>query len=64
MDFRTVMKWSALVVGLLGVSLGSQAQQSGWQSVVIAEAGFSSGDLVYNSDLAVAPDGDGLRRVG
>jgi len=57
MDFRTVMKWSALMVGLLGVSLGSQAQQSGWQSVVIAEAGFSSGDLVYNSDLAVAPDG-------
>lgn len=57
MGARTLWKWSVLVLVLLGVGWGSQAQQSAWQSVVIAEAGFSSGDLVYNSDLAVAPDG-------
>lgn len=57
MNSRTLWKWSVLVVVLLGMGWGSQAQQSAWQSVVIAEAGFASGDLVYNSDLAVAPDG-------
>lgn len=54
---KALWKWSVLVIVLLGVGWGSHAQQSSWQSVVIAEAGFSSGDLVYNSDLAVAPDG-------
>lgn len=57
MSSRTLWKWSVLVVVLLCGGWGSQAQQSAWQSVVIAEAGFGSGDLVYNSDLAVAPDG-------
>ncbi len=54
---RTLWKWSVLGAVLLLVGWGSHAQQSAWQSVVIAEAGFASGDLVYNSDLAVAPDG-------
>jgi hypothetical protein len=57
MNVRVLWKWSVLGAVLLCVGWSSQAQQSGWQSVVIAEAGFSSGDLVYNSDLAVAPDG-------
>jgi len=57
MSSRTLWKWSVLVIVLLGVGWSSHAQQSAWQSVVIAEAGFASGDLVYNSDLAVAPDG-------
>ncbi|MCS7197612.1 MAG: glycoside hydrolase [Candidatus Bipolaricaulota bacterium] len=57
MSLRVLWKWSVLGVVLLGVAWGGQAQQAAWQSVVIAEAGFRSGDLVYNSDLAVAPDG-------
>jgi hypothetical protein len=57
MNVRVLWKWSVLGAVLLCVGWSSQAQQSGWQSVVIAEAGFSSGDLVYNSDLAVASDG-------
>lgn len=57
MSSRTLWKWSVLVIVLLGVGWSSHAQQSAWQSVVIAEAGFASGDLFYNSDLAVAPDG-------
>jgi len=57
MSARALWKWSVLGAVLLCVGWGSQAQPSAWQSVVIAEAGFSSGDLVYNSDLAVAPDG-------
>ncbi|MCX8103492.1 MAG: glycoside hydrolase [Candidatus Bipolaricaulota bacterium] len=58
MNFKMLGKWSVLgLVVLLCAGWGSQAQQTAWQSVVIAEAGFRSGDLVYNSDLAVAPDG-------
>ncbi|MFN4217944.1 MAG: sialidase family protein [Candidatus Bipolaricaulia bacterium] len=57
MRARTLWKWLVLGAVLLCVGWGSQAQQAAWQSVVIAEAGFASGDLVYNSDLAVAPDG-------
>lgn len=57
MSSRTLWKWSVLGIALLWVGLSSQAQQSAWQTAVIAEAGFSSGDLAYNSDLAVTPDG-------
>lgn len=57
MSSRTLWKWSVLVIVLFCLGWGSQAQQSSWQSVVLAEAGFASGDLVYNSDLAVAPNG-------
>jgi hypothetical protein len=57
MDSRVVRKWVVLVGVVFCLSLGGQAQETSWQSVVIAEAGFQSGDLVYNSDLAVAPAG-------
>lgn len=57
MNSRLVWKWVVLVGVVFCLSLGGQAQETSWQSVVIAEAGFQSGDLVYNSDLAVAPDG-------
>lgn len=57
MDSKLVWKWVVLVAVVFCLSLGGQAQETAWQSVAIAEAGFQSGDLVYNSDLAVAPDG-------